>query len=512
MAKIPRVEMGNRPSAVPGGAIYENSTGEMLSKAAGAVAGAGYEIAADMEERESKAQRFALAEKKKLTDEVRFAKVSNDFLAASQELENADQQANWDDPEKYPEIRAKKLKELGEQFVKANPDIALDLVKFVGAHSRSEFSKAQDWKQIRTTQIAKTDAELLARQFASDASIPGKIRSTEELETYIRQDGERLKGLFTRVLGPKGGAEIWEKMNRDTVKAYTRTVIDRNPWEAVELLEGKSGPVFDNLDGDEVKSLIGEARASVAGAPTRMLFDVVSKTARDNRDLTTAFMKGDLDGQTLFAKKSANDQQRRLMKTNPLFLRQTKEQQNEQLEFFAARDKTIDALLNIRLRSIPADISDDVPTHRSLQQRYDELFKDKKKRSRDLVEAVRFQTDLAAARADGKISKGTFDTWKRALDLSIPDAALEETRNVGGTFTSLEKVENVERGNYQLNQKFKLKFRGQPDDVKLASRTRFLKMYLEASNDGKLRLANEVIDQMVDSAISLETETPLERK
>ena len=457
MAKIPRVQQGDRPSAVVGGVPQVSSLPGAIAKGLGRLAETGYEITADMEAREARRLQEVLERKQAIVDKVASTRAAGDFEESSFGLSAAIQQQFWDAPEKAPAAYIEAIRKQADDTIKgaANATQALDLVQATASRSATGAREMHDWASARQTQKAKGDIEGMANQFSARAEqLPGGIDS---LANHLR-DADKLAPLIRQALGPADAEARVTKMKSDATFAYFDVKGDQDPVAVLSALDsGKEGdPQYDNLTAAQRSTLRQKTKASLKGLGETQKWDILKGSANKYRDVYDALISGKLNAKTELALQRANTENRKKIAINPAL---NDAQRKEQTAILEKEAKYLDTVSEVRRLAIPNSGVDDEGVKAALLQRQQELLGSKDK-TRDLGALLDHQNDVMAAVLDKKLTPGRADTMLKEIALDIPKAGEAESKNTGWDFWGRGGLGDFrsprQMGNSELNDRFKM--------------------------------------------------------
>lgn len=515
MAKIPRINQGDRPSGVPNGPLIGAAgSAAPLADALGNLADVGYKISADEEADHAEQLRAALEQKQAIVNEVAASRGAGDYEEGLVDHTSKIQKEMWDTPEKAPEALLIAGRQLADQQIKSAPNtaIGLDLAQKTASRLDSAMREMHNWASARQTQKAKGDLTVIKNRAAAGAESQPSLAS---LDIYIKTKEAELSSVFQNVLGGAAQAEMQE-MKTGMAQGWLHVFGDKEPILGLTALQAKSGPLVDHLNASQRESARKEMIASFEGlTKTRELETIVRHTGQ-NRKLGEAFMSGDPTFAGLaFTQRRALEEQKKAVLAQVSYdaktlraLGLTTPEPGEAVDVIGLIDNSlsyIDALEKARRRQTTFDAPDDPTTSEALLVKMNKALASKN--GKDLGNVVRFQKDLAIAVSGEKISGATAATMFKTMSLAM-DKAAENNEDVWGWNTWIKWRAPMETGSVELNRQFAGQFSKLDKPTQQKVRLSYMGQFNAAQETG-LNVDGKAARKMALRALALETGTHL---
>jgi len=399
MAKIPRIAKGDRPSGVPSELPSIASTVIPFQIGAAAVESA-FEDISEAERGEALRLRNALEAKQAIVNQVTASRRAGDFEESVRDFSESLKQTHFENPEAALPALQTRARRLADIVRKAAPNttVGLALARSTEGRINSAMREMHSWVQVRQTQKAKNDLGIIVNRATAGAESLGSVQA---LNDYLESKDAELRSTFENVHGGEAGKRI-QAMKTDATRAWVLSASERDPIAILQALDAKSGPLVDHLDTSERVALKKATRSAFEGFGKIRETQILKSGVAQNRSIFESFLEGSLNGGTLFAAQRSNAEAQKAVRVDPRYDDKQKENQlkllNEQARFYQA-------LESARRRQLPFDAEDDIGTVTSLQQRFAGIFqRNKGSKGSELVDLLKFQSDLAAAFNDKKIS------------------------------------------------------------------------------------------------------------
>lgn len=451
MAKIPRIQQGDRPSVVPRGGLPQTGfEGKAVLQGLSGLADVGVQIAGDAERREAERLRSVLEAKQAITNEVAGARMVGDFEEDLVGFSEGLKKQYWDQPEKAIEAFIEPARARADEFQKGsvNGEVALDFARQSGTRIQAITRELHDWVSARQTQKAKGDLSVLANRVSAGA----EAQSLSTLPTYLAGKEAQLMPLFDKVYGGEAQKKMSE-LKSDSVRAFIATREDPVAilTAANELARTDGGVFVDNLNGSDRGAARRELAGAFEGAVRARNFKQLREGVAQNADLARAFQDGSLDGGTIWAARRALETQKKalmvgLQDEDKLLNSSIKEGQlsadagfnvknrKEVLELIDSRLAALDGLAEARRKQLPYDATDDVDTVAAVAAQTKKILDKKTPTGKDLKDVLELQKFVAIALGDKKITQGTANTYTKSVGLAVK-SAIENAENVTGPNT-----------------------------------------------------------------------------
>lgn len=512
MAKIPKIDKGARPSAVPRGALPGAAGGAAsVADSFGALADVGYKIAADEEEGEALKLRQALEAKQAIVNEVSASRTAGDYeesLVASVEQIKKD---FWENPDQAPEKLLTLGREAADRHIQASPNtaIGLEVAQKTASRLDSAMREIHNWAQSRQTQKAKGDLSIIVNRATAGAEgVPNPVA----LDTYIKSKEAELSSIFQNVLGSEAQGKMAE-MRSGMARAWVLTAGDRDPLGTMAALDAKKGPLVDHLNVSEREALRKDTKSSFEGLQKTRELDAIRQGIDSNRRLADSFMAGDPGfAGIVFDQRRALEQQKKAvgaqMSLDTAVLKQLGIDPQGQtgpeiVKIIDSRLAFVNAIEKARRRQTAYDAPDDPASVEALLVQQQKALKSKK--GRDMAAVVEFQKNLAIAISNEKVSGATAATMFKTMSLSLDDAAANAADPAGLNLYLAWRYPRV-AGDMELNNQFSGQFSrlGKPEQT--AVRIEYMRLFNEAQAEGRT-VDGKAARRMALRALSTESET-----
>jgi hypothetical protein len=483
-----------------GGAPRIDTLAADITGALGKLAGTGYEIAADVEARESKRLADALAAKQAIVDEVEATRRAGDFEEAAVGLSDSLQQKHWSDPQNaIPEYIAEARRQADEQIRTApNAEVGLQLARATASRISAGTRDLHSWVSARQTQKAKADLTAMTNHVTRGAESVG---TPDALASYLADKETSLAPVFQKVYGGEADARM-AALKRDATRAFVSVGGERDPLGMLNALDARSGPLVDHLSSSDREALRKETKASFDGYGKAREMETLKKNVGHNRDVFDAFQAGSLDAGTMYSLQRTLAEEQKAIKVDK---RLSPEQKAAQGTLLAERAAFLDAMEKARRRQTQFDAEDAPGTVAELIQQQHALFKaENGVKGNDLSEWSKQQTRLMEAFGDKKISQSTYNTMFKELALALPDAATAEGKKTGWDFYVYQWRTPREAGVAEMNRLVAGEFRAMTPEQRTAAQVRFVQLYNDAHTVGA-SVTEKQATTMARKALSLET-------
>lgn len=516
--RIPQMNKGDRPSAVPRSSAPVGTGAEPLIKGLGVLADTGVNIAADAEAREAERLRGILEAQQAITNEVSGARMAGDFEEELVGFSEGLKQQYKDAPEKVIEAFIAPARAKADAFQKGseNGQVELDFARQSGARIQAMTRELHDWVIRSKAQKAKGDLSVLANR----ASAGAEAQSLASLPGYLASKEAQLAPLFQSVYGSDADKKMAELKN-NSVRAFIATRDDvpsiLTVAAALERTEG-GHPLVDNMDGDDRKAARSALTASFEGAIKKRNFNQIRDGILQNIDLAEAFQAGALDAGTVWAAKRALEMQKQAimvgLQDEDKLLNGTvaegrlsadagfaPKDRKEVLELIDLRLAALDGFDMARRKQTPFDAEDDVDSVTALTVQLDKALKSKN--GKDLKAVLEVQKNAIVLSGDGKLTRGTAGVFLKDVALAT-QKSLKNEEDVFGPDSWWAKYRDPrESGNAILTGELDKRSKLTPAQ-RNAIRINYLGQFTDAAGLGK-SIDRGAAKNMALRAISLET-------
>lgn len=517
--KIPRLNSGARPSAVPNGSISNGDGAAPIANVVGDLADVGYKIAAGEEQGQAAILRDALEKKQAILDEVTASRAAGDYeeslVAQTEKLKKN----LWENPAAAPDQLLALGREMADQQITSAPNtaVSLDVAQKTASRLDSAMREMHNWAQARQTQKAKGDLSVIIHRATAGAE---GMTSLPALDGYIKLKEAELSSVFGNVLGGEA-PERMKEMRAEMAQGWLHVYGADNPIGALRALKEKSGPLIDHLSTAQREAGRDEMKSALKGlAKTRDLNAVVEGIS-GGRKLTESFLAGDPDFiKTAYAQKAAIEEQRKAVKAElDLNVADLKElgidpqgrTPKNILSTLDERTKLVDALMRIHREQTPYDAPDDPTAGEALLLQTNKALKGDT--DVDLAEIPRQMTRLAIAVDEKHISLASAGTLYKTMALAM-DAATENAEkspglfgtNIGSRWRLEEWRAPRDAGRVELNVQFDSL--PQLSDVAKQKIRMSYENAMNARGDKQLGTSNDGARQEALRAVMVHTEDP----
>lgn len=483
MAQIPQIDLGPLPaSGVPRGELPSpESISAPLAMGGEVLETIGKEVSKE-ERIQAYIHRQALEKKQAIVNEVTSARYAGDFEEMLRANSQGIQQEFWDSPDKaltafYTRSRAL-VGEAVDAAKKDNSEIGLAVAQKADASVNREMTAMHSWAQSRMTQKAKNDLSVTVNQTTKAAE---DLPTVEALSSFLDAKQKELSPLFSNIHGEVAGEKLRE-MRSTAAKAWVLKHAEQDPLATAAALDAPKGPLVDNLDGADRKSLRSDVQQIGENFGKVRNWQILKESAARNTELMDTYRSGELKASDIGSVLRANAEQQNAARIDPKY---TPEQKAEHLDSLKTQEKFLSALKTAKQKELPFDATDNPEMVESLYQRQEGLFKKNKGAAgKDLSDALKFQADLTSAYADKNISAGTFTTMFKGLSLDLTAALKKEEGNTGewykfGMFKSARQAGNVEMNDLTEFQNLK-------PDQRIQARVFYMTQFNAAIESGRV--------------------------
>lgn len=496
MARIPRIQRGQRPSAVPDSSGLPPATlsgpaadaAEFLAQTTGALA---RETQAEAEE-----IRRGLQKKQAILNEVAAGKQAgafeNSILDQAEELKVS----FADSPEQAPEEFLRLAREQADAIIEAAPnaDVALDVAQRTNVRITAGLRAMHAWAQTRQTQKAIGDIEDRKNQIAVAA---GRQGSVGELEVYLDQQKAELTDAFNGVFGAEASAQMRD-LEKRAVESFVFVQGDTNPIGVLEALKNPTGRLAELLEPTRRKELLRRTERAVEKRGERRQLDLLHSAAGETFHAVDLLNSGELDAETTVALLRRNDE---AIKAARIDRTLTPEQRQKREAFLQRQKKVLEAVDAIRMRTVPFDPARQAVNDVAAIKETEKALRKFKGKNEQLPLIVEQMERLTLAHKTGQISNGGYATAFGHVALAYKKALSEEASNDGFWFFQNSR----EAGNDQMNDLVEKFGANIPDDDLNSAWVTWMRRYLEATERGTRDVESEEARRIAREAFSLET-------
>lgn len=465
MAKIPRINQGDRPSAA-GAHGGPDMSAVNIARVLGGVADAALDVATHEELAQRRIQYDAMMEKQKIVDASEAGRISTDFdgVAFSIQAQLEQDPKFQAHPELLPEELKKQMREQAnalqdENVVPANPQVRLAVVRSAESTMSSQYQKSFGWVSARQTEIVKSN---LVREFNSVVAGAADQPSAVAAEIHIASNLARMKERIANVHGNLSGAEE-DRLWKQGAQAYGEMAAMHRPAEFLAELD--VSPFLRESLGDDVVDMRRKANAGYHKLRETHDMDIVKEAAaagevlvgligRDEFVPTAAKRMRSLEEQRKNAKIGV-DQNGGKLRDGDIGLR---------MALIDRQIERVKVLQAMSYKQLDSAVTDDPATVGELVVKQNEFTAKTAKTSvKENLRMLEAQTDaLTEALNLGRITRGTFNTMHGKLVLMRQGAIDEQKSNDGFWFMMDSEEEGVNAINKLLKE---TTHSGTPDEV-----------------------------------------------
>ena len=491
MAKVPRIEQGDRPSGT-----YSPTIDASVQAMVGSVADVSETLlkeATAAERAEQQRMAEALAQKQKIVDESNAGRVSMEFegdhFKTLAELESG----YADTPEKIPALYTEIMRERAEAIrlrEDINDNVKLSATK--SAESTMSSGLRQAYSISSALQTKQVKGNLAKSRIEFTGSAIGQ-RSPEAVQALADKFTAQERGNFVAAFGAEADAQM-QKAVSEAYLAWGKNFTHEHPDEYLAadktLIKGNIPEHYTELDEG--------ARSSLKGMLRRNLNDTFVSAVRRGSEVTTAYAEGTLDIPTILSSREAWKAQIDAILLNPGLTPEQKKTQTAPITRELEVLKITEDMLRSEMKA-EAIPDDELPAEITMERQ--RIFgRDKKSRPRakSLDELLEYKKMLTVAHLKKNISPGTYATLVKEADLSMTVTVNKERKNTWSLFSDTPK----QIGNAKLDDLFDVEKPKAPDIERNRATVKFVGMYNAAVAAGKTPTAAEA-EKMAEDAFRL---------
>lgn len=460
MAKIPRLDSGARPSAVPSGALPGANQGAApLTDALGNLADVGYKIAADEEQRHALQMQKALEEKQAIVNEVGASRAAGDYEEGLFSTTEKLKKDFWENPEKAPEQLLAEGRRMADQQIQAAPNTAtgLEVAQKTAARLDAAMREIHNWALSRQTQKAKGDLEVQINQFTAGAE---RMPNDSALSAYLASADEKLGSQFIKVLGADAGKRMHE-VRAAAVDGWARVRGAKEPFVVANALENPdpNSPLIKYADKDARKSLRSALEASAEGLTKTREYEQIKQNIAHGGKIASAYLTGDpqFAGIVVSERRSIAEQRLALAAKlkhddaafKALGIDPKGKTDEGLLALLEDREKFVNALDHANRRQISLTAQDDPASVGALMVQMNKALKSRN--GKDMAAIAKQQTNVAVALAGERVSGATATQMFQTMALAMQTAA-DNQEDVWGPNTTKRFHAPREAGIAELNR------------------------------------------------------------
>jgi hypothetical protein len=500
MAKIPRIDLGDRPSGIPAPIPLDTTTSDIIGSVT-ATSAAAMGVATGAAIREQKRLAEAMEAKQRIVDASDVGQLTTRFESNIYKLEDELHKEFAQNPAAAVDEYMKRAREILPQNVEAAPNDRVKLGATQGNESTisSGVARMHNWVSSRQTQRVKGNTELAMTAAINDAAYMG---SADAVGAYR----DRIIAKLTPEAEMSYGAEAGEKMKKLSsaiIKRYSAYAAKHEPQQFLfdarnsDVIKGEGG-----LDGEDHAMMVAHAESAYANLNDTRNLEIASEAFSSGEVLaaglgTDEFIPAASARMTKLVDESKNlgvgfDANGR--KLLPADAAKQKAKVDVQI-------KRLSKLQAMSYKQLDAKAIDDVDTINILTLEHNKLFDAIKEGSvsDNLEGLLSFQDRIEAARDEKKITKAKYDAFKG----SITDAHNGVMGKQEGQWGWTSFLSDERAGTKELNRQFKNTYASFPIEVQSAARVAYLREFKNASKQGKMNAAKAI--HIAQQVISRET-------
>ena len=518
MAKIPRINQGDRPSTarVDTTAGPDKSMSTLFSGIAD-VAGAGAMAAVNVEAAERAERNAALVAEQKRLKEAADAKQKIVDAAEAGKINMEIEDAQFSDIADIMRDSAIPLERKVEEFTvrtrkranelqgrsDINDNVKLAVVKNAEAAMASGLAQMHNRVEADKTKKAKAD---IAAQFNGVANRAAYLPDASSAAGWAEASAMRLTPMAVQVLGPAEWSEEKRRLDNAIANRYSAYAAKHNPLALLEELKS-SKFLLNSLTEDEHKTAVAAAENGY-------------KTLNDTRNMeiaSEAFSAGETLANVLgtdeFIETSASELAKLKLERKSLGVgrdangnKLRPEDAKKQMDNVDKRIKRIKTLQEMNYKQLDFTNIDDVDTLSNVTEEHNKLFTAIKEGSaaENMEGLLKFQDLLEKARDAKKIRKTTYDEMKGSISFAYSQIAEAQA----GKHTWMPWLTAERAGVAEIKKQFKGKYAAQPLATQNNIWVEYTRRIQEVSKSKDLTapLAVKIAQQVISS----ETQLPID--
>lgn len=500
MGRIPRVSLGDRPSAVPQGGAFSPSAVAAPTAALADVAQFGQRLASDAEMKEAEKLQRALEAKQAIVNEVEGSTRAANFDATLRESAEAVKRDMADNPQKAVSQFVENARNFMDVEVRDAADynsaVGLDFARAASQHIARHTEEMYQWAQARQTQKTKGQAQEIINKTAASAE---QLGSYDQLQRHIDQAQRQYRDMFISVYGNEADAKLHEMASQAT-RGYFAVAGDRNPIGTLAALEDAKGAAGKYLTPAERDSLRRQTKLSLDGRHATRELDIARQATGENAEALKLLNSGTLKPELTLSLISRNEAAQKAAAVDPSF---TPEQRKLQVEKLKRQGEALQAVEDIRRRGARFDPADHVDADSAMMAQQAKVFKKLKGNAGDLMVLEDQQQRLLLARAKREISDSAFMAMMKDINTSYnATIAAEKSDTWGLHWLSLQDAR--EAGNAELGRLFRGRLKNATAKQQAAAWSNYIRHYADAAKDGSVP-KTDAMRAAARRAASLET-------
>lgn len=489
--KIPRMDRGERPSAVPrSSGIAPPGVVESIEAIQG-VAKMGYEIAAGEEAAQAEAIRDAREKKQVILNEVESGRRAGDFEAGLYE----DMETLKKDYENDPDKAADQLLDIGSRRIDdelktaPNTEVGLEITRRANAILNSSARELRNWAERRKTQKAQGDLEAQKNQFAARA---GRLTVPGQLDGYLEKERKNLYPQFEKVYGETAEKE-WHEAAARATKSFVLVRGIKDPFGVRSVLVNPKGAFEKYLLPDERAALLDRTDRALENRGDTRQYELLHNAAGKTIDAVGLLNQGRLDASTLIALQTENENAITAARLDKSY---SSEQKARQIKFLEGQREVIDAIDSIYARGVPFAPEKQTINDMAALKTTEAELKKYKGRDEQLPVIVEHMKRLVLMKKEGSISRAGYNASFGMAGLAYRKALKDEAGNTGWwVFQDAQ-----EAGNREMNKHLEGLARNATEEQKAFAWTTYMERFVEEAKKGDV--SKEYAGKLARNAIS----------
>lgn len=497
MAKIPRIEQGDRPSATYSPTL-DASVANMVGSL-GDLSGEMLATATAAEQAERKALEAAALAKKQIVDASRLGVVTSEFESRSYEALAQLEKENAKTPERIPE-EYKKVMEMHSKAIVDREDLD-DNVKLAAVRDSSSTVSSgiraayNISSALQTKEVKGNITSAMNKTTNGAAYQPSAVAAQQYAEAQLA----KLMPQMALVYG-KGAKDEADKLRRDVAARYAAHAARNNPQQlAVEL---ESSPFLLAMEDNDHKAAVAAADASYFKVNDIRNLDIVKAAFTDGETLAAGLGTDEFIGAAADKLKALNEEYEMARLGRDTDGRRMKpEDAKARAELLDQQMKRIQKLQAMNYKQLDSAGIDDADTMYKLTSKKDRIFTDINDTSEkeNLNALLTLQDDLEAARDSKKITKASYDNLKKSVNDVYQGLVSKES----GKYSFLSFLSAERAGGAELKEKFEGDYAGFSEEVRGRVWLEYTMEIQEAKKSGKVTPAMAI--KLARKALSLKT-------
>lgn len=496
MAKIPRIDLGDRPSGIPDPIALNTTTADMIGSATSTSAAA-MNAATTAALRERKRLAEAMEAKQRIVDASDIGQLTTRFESHIYKLEDDLHQEFAQNPAAAVDEYIKRAREILPQNVEAAPNDRVKLGATQGNESAisSGVARMHSWVSQQQTRRIKGNLALDINEAANNAAGLG---SAQSVEGYAARITAKLTPMLQATYSPEEAIKEIDKLNSAIANRYGAAAAKNHPLQFSAELTSSSF-LKRNLSDTEHAALSTAADKGYMGLKDKLDMDQ-AKEAFASGEKLAGLVGAEEFVSAAAAKTQALTEQKKFAAIDPSLKPADRKAKIAQID----RQLTlIESLKSIAYKQADITATDDPKELQTLWTFQDALFGKKAKKSAksDLSLLVDQQERLITARDSKQISYGNFKTLFDDVSFAYKKAIEGETDNTSHWFFWQDARE---AGNAEINRRLESSsFKNLSEDQKTAVRISYIRRLNAATNKGTVTKPQAT--RIALEALSLET-------